>query len=200
MLQIQASILAPSLDPTHPHTASHKYTHSVRFVKFLPRASPHQCGFITARARKPAAIMGQHYSDSDDEDYAYCDKCEREFSSKASLRRHFKRFSKHHFCVDCDRDFRSHERLRAHWVRSSKHHFCTLCDTDLPYDDVLEEHQRDEHYWCGQCDEVLGDEDARRQHWNSCHWYCEPCHKFCRSEHNLLKVRHYIFQSIETPD
>lgn len=134
---------------------------------------------------------------------AYCDRCERYFSSYRALEQHIEDSSRHHVCDDCDKDFTTEESLQQHWVQSPLHFYCQRCDEHFDDDDELEEHLEDVHWYCSDCNRVctaiwmshaaliclfvklFASEDGLHQHNRQKHWYCESCRRLFQNENNL---------------
>ena len=86
---------------------------------------------------------------------AWCDRCNRRFTSEYALTQHEDDSSKHHVCRDCDKDFLSEEALIQHYVQSRRHAYCKGCDEHFDDLEELFEHFDDEHYYCRLCKQVL---------------------------------------------
>jgi hypothetical protein len=79
---------------------------------------------------------------------AYCDRCERSFTSDRALEQHKEDSDAHWPCDDCDLDFGSSYARDEHYRQSPNHHYC-----------------RD-------CDRLFNSEESKIQHMEAKHWYC----------------------------
>lgn len=85
---------------------------------------------------------------------AYCDTCNRFFTSEHSFQQHRETSSKHNWCDDCERDFRTYSSLQQHWTNSSMHHYCEPCEEHFDDEYDLEAHDEAEHNLCTLCTRV----------------------------------------------
>ncbi|KAH9941425.1 hypothetical protein B0H21DRAFT_697029 [Amylocystis lapponica] len=116
---------------------------------------------------------------------AYCDRCERYFTSDRALQQHVEDSSAHHVCYHCDRDFTSSHGLVQHYVQSSQHHYCQRCEEHFEDDEDLEEHFEDDHHYCRVCNQFFRNDFGLQEHNRQKHYYCAPCRQYFQNQSNL---------------
>ncbi|KAI5998123.1 hypothetical protein EDD15DRAFT_297299 [Pisolithus albus] len=122
---------------------------------------------------------------------AYCNRCDRTFSSQSAYSQHIRDSSRHNICDDCDEDFVEERSLIQHYKSSPSHHYCSDCDLHFDDEDELLDHYRTEngHAYCDWCNKVLRGQRGLDDHNKSCHYPCELCDRVFFTENER---RHHL--------
>ncbi|EKM52223.1 uncharacterized protein PHACADRAFT_260453 [Phanerochaete carnosa HHB-10118-sp] len=131
---------------------------------------------------------------------AYCNRCDRYFSSDDALWQHERMSSRHWICHDCGKDFPSERGLTQHYVQSPRHHYCQRCDShfDTPYD--LQDHYVSDHWYCSLCNKIFDSKLGLQEHNRQSHWYCATCGRSFASENNLMQhKRTHLPKTVQCP-
>jgi len=102
----------------------------------------------------------------------------------------------HHICRTCDRDFTTRDGLEKHWINSSRHAYCRYCDEHFSDRDELGDHYDTEHHLCALCSKVFLNELGFHEHNRQSHPYCVECKRVFQSANNL---RAHLNSSVHTP-
>ncbi|CAE6449569.1 unnamed protein product [Rhizoctonia solani] len=116
---------------------------------------------------------------------AYCDRCDRSFSSDYAYNDHRRDSSRHYVCFPCNKDFPTRERFNQHLKQSSRHHYCFWCYEDFEDEYDLDEHDEECHEYCNSCDLWLDTTDDLVEHNKEEHYYCVECDRLFISLNNL---------------
>lgn len=85
---------------------------------------------------------------------AYCQLCDRSFSSESALRKHLHSAFRHAYdCRRCDRHYKSASAREQHFRDSPRHNLCHKCcyPEDFCTEVDLIEHEVEEHNRCEVC-------------------------------------------------
>ncbi|KZT03219.1 uncharacterized protein LAESUDRAFT_814855 [Laetiporus sulphureus 93-53] len=98
---------------------------------------------------------------------AYCERCERYFSSEPALEQHKDDSNAHHslvhhYCQRCDDHFDSHNDLISHYEED--HDYCKTCNLLFKNAAGLHEHNRQSHWYCVDCRQVFRDKNGLNNH------------------------------------
>ena len=87
---------------------------------------------------------------------AYCDRCERWFSSDRALEQHIEDSLAHgHWpCDDCNLDFGSFYARQEHYKQSRNHHYCWECVRLFKFKESKMQHMEAKHWYCRVHDRV----------------------------------------------
>jgi len=82
---------------------------------------------------------------------AYCDRCERWFSSNRALKQHEEDSNSHWPCHDCGLDFMNFDDWQEHYIQS---HYCEECDRLFNFEESKIQHMEAKHWYCRVHDRV----------------------------------------------
>ncbi|EPQ57518.1 hypothetical protein GLOTRDRAFT_58932 [Gloeophyllum trabeum ATCC 11539] len=118
---------------------------------------------------------------------AWCEPCDRYFSSWNALEDHYEHNSRHNWCRKCDRHFSSPTALLSHRVNSGAHNYCRGCGEDFDEEYELRDHIDRTHWYCDDCDEFFKNQYGLREHYRQspAHFYCADCDKHFANDNNL---------------
>ncbi|KAG8747558.1 hypothetical protein FRC10_000694 [Ceratobasidium sp. 414] len=133
---------------------------------------------------------------------AYCDLCDRNFSSYDALSQHKRTSPRHDWCGSCEREFDTYASLRQHWLNSSLHNFCGFCNKDFKHEYQLDQHNNQCHEYCDPCNSWLDTADEMQDHDIEVHNFCVQCQQYFRSLNNLknhLNSSRHVPKTIPCP-
>ncbi|KAH7343794.1 hypothetical protein B0J17DRAFT_593415 [Rhizoctonia solani] len=116
---------------------------------------------------------------------AYCDRCDRHFSSDWAYDSHRRDSSRHYVCFPCNKDFQTHQQLDQHLRQSSRHYYCSFCCDDFEDNYDLSEHYQQYHEYCNACNLWLEAPNDLVEHNKQEHHYCVECDRFFTNLNNL---------------
>ncbi|KAI0820128.1 hypothetical protein BC628DRAFT_1399031 [Trametes gibbosa] len=127
---------------------------------------------------------------------AYCERCERWFSSERALEQHKDDSSRHYVCHECAKDFASSNALQQHLIQSPRHPSCRQCSTLFDEWSELYEHYNEDHHYCDPCNTIFASEQALHDHRRQRHGdrYCTLCRRIFQNAnsfaHHCRSARH----------
>ncbi|KAL1737251.1 hypothetical protein EV714DRAFT_241157 [Schizophyllum commune] len=129
---------------------------------------------------------------------AYCERCDRFFTSNRALDQHEEDSPHHNICDDCNVDFPTWLGLKEHYVQSRKHAYCQYCDEHFQDRYDLEDHYIEDHFYCRKCRRVFVNDRGLQEHYrqSDAHHYCTSCQRDFQSESNLQS---HLNSSIHRP-
>ena len=83
---------------------------------------------------------------------AYCDRCERQFTSNRALEQHEEDSNAHWLCHDCGLDFASFYDRQEHHIHN--HYYCKECDRLFDLEESKIDHMAAWHLYCRLHDKV----------------------------------------------
>ncbi|KAI0325435.1 hypothetical protein GY45DRAFT_1364490 [Cubamyces sp. BRFM 1775] len=118
---------------------------------------------------------------------AWCDRCDRFFSSEHALWQHEQDSNMHHICYKCNKDFTSAWALIQHYTQSPRHPYCQRCDEHFDDYEELYDHYEDAHWYCRPCNTIFDSELGLHEHRRQKHAdrYCVPCKRMFQSASNF---------------
>ncbi|CDO76264.1 hypothetical protein BN946_scf184470.g22 [Trametes cinnabarina] len=122
---------------------------------------------------------------------AWCDRCDRYFSSEHALWQHEENSSMHNICRECNKDFASPWALKQHYVQSPRHPYCQVCEILFDAWDELDDHYNEDHHFCDDCRRIFNSESGLHEHRRQSHAerYCVDCKRMFRNANNLDQHR-----------
>ncbi|KAI0651011.1 hypothetical protein C8Q79DRAFT_899889 [Trametes meyenii] len=118
---------------------------------------------------------------------AFCDRCDRWFSSERALEQHEADSNMHHICYECRRDFTTALSLKQHYVQSPRHPYCQDCENLFDDLEELYDHYQEDHHYCDICNMIFSSEMGLHGHRRQTHSdrYCVMCKHMFKQPSNL---------------
>ena len=123
----------------------------------------------------PSARTSEEIEDQGEEDRSekhHCKKCQKDFSTRAILRRHLQIHTgtKDHKCSFCSKAFHRKSHLNRHEQahRGEKPHECQICEKRFLYNDYLTTHMKlhsgEKDFGCDLCQKKFSTASQRKRH------------------------------------